>query len=295
MMTDSNQAHIGIVGYGIRGRLFAGAIQQHPAASLVAISDPSSQARNAAEEEFRLPTYASADEMVNSHPELTAAIIATPDFAHKDAAVACAGRGLDVLIEKPLATTTEDAEDIIAAAAHTEARIMVGFENRWNPRFTMVRDILQAGDSGTILNQVINLNDTLYVPTEMLSWAAQSSPAWFLMPHTLDLAMWLSSTHPVSVRATGVKKLLNSMGVDTWDCISATFEMNNGSYVVLNSSWILPRTAPAVYDFRHEIQTTKVTIHIEGANQGVTHYGLQKFSWPQGGGREKELDVLVVS
>lgn len=199
------------------------------------------------------------------------------------------------MIEKPLATTTKDAEDIIAAATQAGAKIMVAFENRWNPRFAMVRDILQAGDSGDVLNQVMNLNDTLFVPTRMLSWAANSSPAWFLMPHTLDLAMWLSSTYPVSVRATGVKKLLTGMGVDTWDCITATFKMNNGSYVVLNSSWILPETAPAVYDFRCEIQTTKATFHIESANEGVTQYGANRLSWPQWAGQERGDRVSGVS
>lgn len=286
-MTGAKMANVGMVGGGIRGDLFGRAIQENPQGRLTAMCDPSSRAREAFAARYRVPTYSSAAEMLEAHPELTCAVIATPDFAHKEAAIACATRGLDLMIEKPLATTTADAEAIVAAAESSQARIMVGFENRWNPRFAAVRELLQAPSNGKIMNQIVNLNDTIFVPTKMLSWAGKSSPAWFLMPHTLDLAMWLGSSVPVSVRAVGVKSVLPGMNIETWDCISATFSMSDGSYVVLNSSWILPETAPAVYDFRYEIQTSTDMIHVDVANQGITHYSPERTSWPQWGVYER--------
>lgn len=280
-MSNPKAARIGIVGGGIRGGMFARATTERASAELVAVCDRSADVRRAAADAFGVPVYEDVEQMLAAHPELTAAVIATPDFAHRDAAVSCARKGLDLLIEKPLATTVVDAEAIVDAAGESGARIMVGFENRWNPRFLTVKRLLGTEGSGPVVAQQVSLNDTIFVPTKMLSWAAKSSPAWFLMPHTLDLAMWLSGARPRSVHATGRKGILQARGVDTWDSITATFELTDGSYAVLSSSWILPESAPAVYDFRYEVQTSEAAFHIDGANHGVTHYGADGVRWPQ--------------
>ena len=277
---------IAVVGGGIRGSMFARAIQENVGAELGAICDANPRIRESAGRTFGVPVYSSVEDMLQTEVGLGAAVIATPDFAHRDAAVLCASAGLDLMIEKPLATTTADAQAIIDAAQRASTKVMVGFENRWNPRFTAVRELLQNASDGSVVNQIVNLNDTVYVPTKMLSWASKSSPAWFLMPHTLDLAIWLSDSTPVAVSAVGVRGALASRGVDTWDAISATFTMSDGSYVILNSSWILPESTPAVYDFRYEIQTTTGTVHIDGSHHGVTYYSADRVIWPQWGVRE---------
>lgn len=287
---------IGIVGGGIRGSIFARALKENDRSDLVAVCDPSEQTRQRIAAEHGVPVYPGVGEMLDAHPEITAAVVATPDFAHRDAAVLCAGRGLDLMVEKPLATTVEEAVEIAAAAEGSGARIMVGFENRWNRRFEAARALVQSPESGPVMSQIINLNDTVFVPTKMLSWAALSSPAWFLMPHSLDLAIWISGARPERVHAHGVKTVLAGRGMDTWDSVTATFTMEDGSYVVLNSSWILPESAPAVFDFRYEIQCANSTTHIDGATHGIRHLTPQASIWPQLGLSERNgrLDGVPV-
>lgn len=268
---------IGVVGGGIRGSMFAATVQQYPDAELVALCDPSSAVRERNAAALDIPVYPDTASMLRAHPELTAAIIATPDFAHREPAVLCLERGLDILVEKPLATTSEDAGAILQASKASGSRVVVGFENRWNQKFIEARKML-ADD--TILLQVANLNDTRWVPTQMLSWAARSSPAWFLMPHTLDLTMWLSGTTPTEVFARGTKRILPSMGVETWDSVSASFKMSDGSVVILNSMWVLPETAPSVFDFRYEIHTGSATLHFDISQDGVTRYDADGVKWP---------------
>jgi predicted dehydrogenase len=278
---------IGIVGGGIRGSMFAAAVQQHPEARLVALCDPSPAVRQRNADALGVPVHPDLSAMLAAHPDLTAAIIATPDFAHREPAVQCAERGLDLLIEKPLATTTADAQAIVAASEASGSRVMLGFENRWNQKFIEVRQQISGGALGAVVNQVVNLNDTVFVPTQMLSWADRSSPAWFLMPHSLDLAMWLSDTTPVEVFARGSKRILPARGVDTWDAISASFRMSDGSIVVLNSQWVLPETAPSVFDLRYEVHTETATFHIDISDSGVTRYDSTGVSWLQFGVYER--------
>lgn len=284
---------VAVVGGGIRGSMFATAVAEHPSATLVALCDPSAQVRERLGAQFDVPTYAEVDALLTAHPELTCAVIATPDFAHREATVACLGRDLDVMVEKPLATTTEDAQAIVDAEKASGGRVVVGFENRWNQKFIDVRRAL-LGSGGRFVNQVVNLNDTRWVPTEMLSWAARSSPAWFLMPHTLDLAMWLSRSVPVEVFARGSKHYLAGRGVDTWDAVTASFAMSDGSTVVLNSQWVLPETAPSVFDFRYEVHTETDTFHLDLSHDGVTRYGEDGVTWMQFGVHDRNGRVAGV-
>jgi predicted dehydrogenase len=276
---------VAVVGGGIRGSMFA--------ATLTALCDPSPQVRERLGTRFGVPTYADVDSLLNAHPELTCAVIATPDFAHRDATLACLARDLDVMVEKPLATTTEDAQAIVDAARASSGRVMVGFENRWNQKFIDVRRELQ-GKGAPFVNQVVNLNDTRWVPTQMLSWAAKSSPAWFLMPHTLDLTMWLSGTVPVEVFARGSKRYLPGRGVDTWDAVTASFAMSDGSTVVLNSQWVLPETAPSVFDFRYEVHTESDTFFLDLSHDGVTRYGEDGVRWMQFGVHDRNGRIAGV-
>lgn len=283
MSTTTKAPRVIVVGAGIRGSMFARAVQQNPLAQLVAVCEPAPAVRERVAGSLRVPGYADVQDALASHPEATAAIIATPDFAHREAATACAAAGLDLLLEKPLATTSADAAAICDATERAGTRTYVGFENRWNDKFVEVHRQLASGRHGAMVAQIVNLNDTVFVPTEMLSWAAQSSPAWFLMPHSLDLAMWFSGARPVDVFARGVRRVLPGLGVDTWDAVTASFSMSDGSVLVLNSQWVLPTSAPSVFDFRYEAHTDAASYHIDIADTGVTRYGAERVDWLQFG------------
>src|SRR4051794_27169281 len=145
-MSGSARARVGIVGAGIRGTMFAQALAAHPAADAVAICDRDEATRERARATLGLEVHADHTAMLDATPDLDAVIVATPDFAHRDAAVDAAARGLHLLVEKPLASTVEDAVAIDDAVEAAGVRCMVGFENRWNPRFVAARRIVADGE-----------------------------------------------------------------------------------------------------------------------------------------------------
>jgi predicted dehydrogenase len=278
---------VGIVGAGIRGTLFARALASHPACEVVGFCDPSDSARASAREALGLEAFVSHDELLAAGLELDALVVATPDFAHREPAVAGAQAGLHLLVEKPLATTDEDARAIHAAVEAAGVRCMVGFENRWNPRFGAARELIAEGRLGQLLSMTAHLHDTLHVPTTMLSWAARTSPAWFLMPHSLDLLLWLSGKTPARVYATGVKRHLAAQGIDTWDAVDAMFTFTDGTTATLHSAWVLPESHPAVYDLRVELTGEASALRVQVADQGVHHFAADRLRWPQWGVTER--------
>ncbi|PWH07388.1 hypothetical protein DEO23_01730 [Brachybacterium endophyticum] len=243
-----------IVGGGIRGRIFARTTQDHAGAEIAAICEPNPQRALELAAEFGAPVVDGIDDAIARGIEADAAVIATPDVAHRAPALAAIAAGWDILVEKPLAATSEDASMILEVARANGRRVVVGFENRWNPLFASVRSQLQ-NDGHRVISQRALLQDTVFVPTEMLRWAASSSPAWFLMPHSLDMAVWLSGARPIEVFARGVKRLLPSLGIDTYDRVSASFAMSDGSILDLDSGWVQPLGKPSVFEFRFEIET----------------------------------------
>lgn len=259
----------GIVGGGIRGRVFAEVVRQHPEGELVGFVEPNEATASSLRDQFQVPIFATTQELIEAGAD--AVVISTPDFAHLEPGLAALNAGAHVLFEKPLATTLDEARQLRDAAASSSGIVMVGFENRWNGKFQAVKAGLDAGRPAMIAQRVL-LQDTEFVPRRMLSWSAKSSPGWFLFPHSLDMAMWLSGARPVEVFARGVKKILAPDGIDTYDRLTASFLMSDGSIVVLDSGWVLPEARPAVFEFRYEVEAQGEHYEIVIDDPGITRF-----------------------
>lgn len=259
----------GIVGGGIRGSVFGEVVREHPQGELVGFVEPNQSVAETLRERFAVPTFASTAEMVDAGVD--AVVIATPDFAHLEPGMTALEAGKHVLFEKPLATTAEEARALRDAAHKSSATVMVGFENRWNTKFQAIQAQLAERRPDMVAQRLL-LQDTEFVPRQMLSWASRSTPGWFLFPHTLDMAMWMSGARPVEVFARGVKKILAPDGIDTYDRITASFLMSDDSVVVLDSGWVLPQSRPAVFEFRYDIETRDDHFEIVIDDSGVTHF-----------------------
>lgn len=258
----------GIVGMGIRGKLFANTIKENQFAEVVAVCDSSEGARKSAELVYGVKAYKNYTEMF-ADCELDAAIIATPDFLHKDAVVAAAKCVKNLMIEKPLSTSVDECEEMCAAIKHNKVRCLIAFENRWNLAWLAIKNRIDAGDTGDILQMSAKLCNTIYVPTKMLSWAGRSTPGWFLFPHIIDMSLWLSGKTVKTVYASGSKKKLLSMGIDTYDAIQALVTFSDGTSAQFSTTWVLPTGMPVIADLKFDIVGEKDAIFVDMAPQMV--------------------------
>lgn len=258
---------VGIAGCGIRGSLFAAALAHQPGVRVVGMCDPATKTRRQIAQVFSGAVVPHHDELIGLG--LDAFIVATPDFAHREVAVAAAGAGLQLMVEKPIATSTADAEEIQHAAVAAGVSCFVAFENRWNPYFRKLRRMVVAGELGDIVSVTGVLSNSYYVPSTMLSWASRSSPAWFLMPHLLDLATWLSGQTPRSVTARGRRGELVSRGIDTWDAVHALIDLGGSTIANLQTAWVLPDGRPSIVDFRLDVVGTRGAVSVDHGDQGL--------------------------
>ena len=84
--------------------------------------------------------------------------------------------GKSVFLEKPLATSLEEAERMAAAAAESGRIAIVDFQNRWNPAFMGIKESVSKGEIGAPVMGYVPLSDSITVAESWLTWAGKSGP-----------------------------------------------------------------------------------------------------------------------
>jgi predicted dehydrogenase len=261
-----------VVGVGIYGRHHINAFLNNPDVELVAICDSHSERCNAVSDELDLVGYTSLPVLLEEE-HIDVVSVATSDPFHKEPALQAIRAGKHVLIEKPLATSVADCQEIIAAAEKRGVLVGVDFHKRWDPAVTRVRMEAQKAESGHILRGYISMDDIITVPTEWLSWSALSSPVWFLGSHCFDLVRYISGQEVRSVYAVGQKRLLAAKGIDTCDSVQSTLLMEDGSSWVVENSWVLPVAFPKDNDGRISLLCDNTWIRSDSQNRGLEIFG----------------------
>jgi predicted dehydrogenase len=257
---------VGLIGCGTWGTVHARTYAANDSVKFLAACDVNPRRADEFARNYHVQGHCSDWHEVLGNPEIRAVSIATPDFAHGEIVLAALQAGKHVLVEKPLGTSVEECEAIVAARQKSGLKLMVDFHNRWNQPFVNLRSKLQAGELGELMMMNLRLNDTLYVPTEMLSWARRSSPAHFLGAHVVDLIRWLSAAEVKRVYAVSRSKVLKNAGIETADFFQSILELSSGATAVVENCWILNKSAPSVFDFQCEFVGSGGTAYINASH-----------------------------
>jgi len=259
---------LGVIGAGLWGTAQAEVFASHPGVELVAICDHDGARSSALARVFGTSAYASAEEMF-ADASLDGVGIATPDFAHRDLVISAAEAGVDILVEKPLATEVGDVEQIARVVRERGVRLMVDFHSRYSPPLCVAKDAIDRGDLGKLVSAYFRLNDRIDVPLEMLSWSAKTSILWFLGSHAIDTLRWLTSSEVRRVYSTEIRAVLAGMGRDMADGYQTILEFQNGTVATLENHWIAPRSHPNINDIKINLLGSEGMIDMDLTNHGV--------------------------
>jgi predicted dehydrogenase len=174
--------------------------------TLVAGSDPSSERRLAWTRATGAPAFATADEMLAA-TEPDVVVVATPPDSHAELSLAALARGAHLICEKPLATTVEDADRVLAAAGEAGRGVAVNHHFRYQPIFSAVRERVASGEDGRLV--LCQLSQLMLLPPweEADPWRAEMADRALLEGgvHLVDLSLFLFGRAPeaVSARCSG--------------------------------------------------------------------------------------------
>ena len=155
----------GLIGAGGIGIHHGRRLRAQPRAQLVALTDPDARAAEAASRE--LGVEATSLEALLARDNVRAVLVATPNFAHYDVTLKAILAGKHVFLEKPMARTAEQCDDLIEAAHAAGVKLSVGQVLRLMPPFVRIREMVASGRFGR----------PVMIETSRLVWASWTQ-AW---------------------------------------------------------------------------------------------------------------------
>lgn len=140
--------------------------------------------------------YEDYKEMIKAHPEIELAAIATESGVHAEIALYCIDHGINVIIEKPMAMSMKDAEEIIRRSEEKHVKVSACHQNRFNVAVQEMRKALEAGRFGKLSHGSIhvrwNRNKDYYTQAPWRgTWAQDGGALMNQCIHGIDLLRWM--------------------------------------------------------------------------------------------------------
>jgi len=220
---------IGVIGLGYWGpNLVRNLLACEACSEVVACDLEPSRVKQVASRQPGVLTTTSSDDLLGD-PKVAAVVLATPVRTHAAIAAASLDAGKSVLIEKPLATSSAEAAELIALARSRGLLVMAGHTFLYSPAVQVVRDLVHKGAIGR----------PLYLQSSRVNLGIHQSDVsvlWDLGPHDLSIVVECMSELPIRVSASG----RSSFGVGPPDVAFVDLEFSSGFVANLHLSWLAP-------------------------------------------------------
>lgn len=178
-------------------------LTSHPKVRIVAGADPGPQARQRFAAATGVPVYENAEALCAS-ATVDAVYIASPHQFHPGNALAAAGAGKHLVVEKPMALTLADCDAMIDAARRAGVHLMVGHTHGFDRPILKMREIIRSGELGRLaMVNSWSYGDFLYRPRrpEELDTAQGGGIVYNQVPHQIDMVRFLAGGLVRSVRS----------------------------------------------------------------------------------------------
>jgi predicted dehydrogenase len=272
---------IGVIGPGIMGEQYVRIYAAHPRAAVVALCGRTEARVTRLADAYGIPgRYADVADLL-ADPNVDAVVVATPDDAHAEPVRMALEAGKHVLCEKPFTTSLAEADSLLALSRKSGVKLQVAFNHRWLSSYYQGFRAIREGSIGAPVAGYARKNDTIYVPTEMLKWAARTSPIHFLGAHDIDLMRWFFGSEPTEVHARGARGVLAARGIDTWDLVQAHVGFESGAFATIESAWIYPNTFPSIVDSFVEVVGSSGHLHFDRKRESIEMSTVSAFTYPK--------------
>lgn len=258
--------NIGVIGLGAIGQKHCTAVAALERARLCAVADIDEKALSATAARYDATPYTNVEEMLQ-HAGLEAVVVATPDDLHREACVLAARAGKHILVEKPIATTVEDAEAIIAAAEAASVKLMVGFTLRFSLHYQQAKKAAGDGTLGDLVSIYARRENIISQPDRL---KGRCGVLMFLGPHDFDAMRWIVGSEPVSIYTQAATSVPSVYPIENETFSIIRFA--NGVIGCAQIGWSLPDKHPAGRDFKLDIIGNKGSLNLDQMRQGIEIY-----------------------
>src|SRR5690625_4454502 len=188
---EGKRMNIGVIGAGVFGLEHIQTLQSIRGVNLFGISDLNEEQLFHVASKFKIKnTYADAEDLLKEK-ELDGVIIATDEESHEPLARLAAFYGKHILLEKPVATNIETAENLVKLEKESSSIIMPGHMLRFDPGYAEVKEALN-GRKDNLKSLKVKRN----VPIERFTLHSRTHPVFMALSHDIDQIIWHTASLP---------------------------------------------------------------------------------------------------
>jgi predicted dehydrogenase len=206
-----------VIGMGHMGKIHADKLKEMEGVALCGLIDADSNCLEEASKKHTAPLFKDHTQVLAL---MDAALIATPTKTHYAIAKDCLEKGIHVFMEKPITTTAQEAQELIAIARAKRLILQIGHLERFSPVF---------------LKALNHIKDPIFIEAQRISMFTGRSTdvdvVMDLMIHDIDLALSIAKSEVTDVRAQGI-----SIVTDMVDVANARIEFSSGCVASLTAS-----------------------------------------------------------
>ncbi len=226
------------------------ALTQSPNARVVGVHDPEPEHTRWIHRDFGVPLVEDAETLLAAS-DVDAVLVCSTNAEHRGHVEMAARHGRHVLCEKPIATTLEDAEAMVAVCAAAGVQLHVAFPSRFLPLVARARRAVRDGRLGELVGLVGGNRGRPPLPPSYPTWITDptASGGGALMDHSVHVTDVMRHVSGLEVSEVSAEAgaLLWDLAVDDVALVSLRF--TNGAVGCIDPSWSVPEDDPWSYDF----------------------------------------------
>ncbi|CAA9553263.1 MAG: hypothetical protein AVDCRST_MAG49-2020 [uncultured Thermomicrobiales bacterium] len=254
--SNDGKLRVGVIGCGA-GVFHLEGYQEEPRAKVVALAGLDTDRCQSLSARFDIPAVYREYQELLADPSIDAVSVAVPNHLHLPVVTAAVEAGKHVLVEKPLARTAAEGEQMVAAARKAERILAICFNRRYRHDVQLVHDQIQAGGFGRIYYAKAFWMRRSGIPG-LGTWftrkeQAGGGPLIDLGVHVLDMALWAMGNPEVTAVSAATFAEIGTQGKGNWpgrvsrqavgleyeveDLATAFIRMADGAVLHLETSW----------------------------------------------------------
>ncbi|HUC90591.1 MAG TPA: Gfo/Idh/MocA family oxidoreductase [Paenibacillus sp.] len=252
---------IAVVGVNNIGKVHCRAYREHPDTELAAVCDLMAERAEAAGREHGVPAYTDLRELLEKE-SVDVVVVATAGVEkgshHFGPAITAIEAGKDVLVEKPISNSIEEARRMVAAARERGVRLACNLNHRFTPAAYRAKALVEQGKLGSLL--FLNMRLTIRNPQEDTEWLHMRA----LHPHSVDVMRYFAGDI-----ARVQSFMTKAPGRSSWSTVSVNVEFASGAVGHLTGSYDMSMHHPIEYC---EVAGHEGRIVIDNVYESMTYY-----------------------
>ncbi len=262
---------VAVIGTGWCGGIRAETLAAHSLVSSLHIAEINKERLSEISKKTNAKTATTDYKELLKRNEIQAVYVsATPENTHYPIARDCLAAGKHLFLEKPIAMTLQEADELIDLAKSKRLKFTIGYSQRFNPKFAYVKRSLEDGTIGEPVTALVSRHITRMLGTK-ISGRSKLSPAAMEATHDLDFVFWcLEPAKPVRVYSQVNYGAMRAMsGADVPDQQWLMVTMDSGLSVVVGGGWSLPLGYPNFSTTWIEMIGTEGAIMVDDSHKDV--------------------------